>query len=291
LSPERATDASVVRSRLAELGVRPQKRFGQNFLVDSHVVDEIRDRIQSHSPDIVVEIGPGLGALTETVVGIAGRMIAVEIDPRMAESLAIRLQASPHFEVRVGDVLGFDFSAEFAGQKVLVLGSLPYRITSPILKHLVDHRAVISEACLITQWEVADKIACSPGKQGSALGVFVQAFASVSEPRRIRRGAFFPVPEVDSAYWELSFLERARFSSDERNFFRVVRALYGHRRKMVRGALKDLLPVDAIAGVLAQAGIDGSVRGETLSMDSLNRLSLASAPFLSQDHLQMKGAA
>jgi len=283
LAPERLTNLSVVRSLLAELGVRPQKRFGQNFLVDQNVVSEIREHVRAKNPDVVVEIGPGLGALTQAVVDVANSVVAVEINEPLANSLAKRFHGHDNLEVRNCDILTFDFVKEFEGRSVLVLGSLPYRITTPILRHLIKHRGVISDACLITQLEVAEKIAHSPGKHGSALGVFVHSFAFVSGLRRIRRGSFFPVPEVDSAYWELSFLPSPRFSAAEHAFFAVVRTLYRNRRKMTRRALQDLLPSNAIADVLSTAEVDGTARGETLSFAELDRLTQVCVPFIGSD--------
>jgi len=285
LAPERLTDQGVVRSLLREIGVRPAKRFGQNFLVDRHVVTEIRERVRAKKPDVVVEIGPGLGALTQAVVEVAKSVVAVEIDKRLAGSLAKRLGDHANLEVRNCDILTFDFEKELEGQSILVLGSLPYRITTPILKHLIKHRSVISDACLITQLEVAEKIAHSPGKQGSALGVFVHSFADVSAMRRIRKGSFYPVPEVESAYWEVSFLPEVRFAAEQDEFFTVVRTLYRNRRKMSRRALQDLLPLDAIPGVLSAAEVDGTARGETLSFAELDRLAQVCAPFIAPDHV------
>jgi len=283
LAPERLTNLGVVRSLLANMGVRPQKRFGQNFLVDRNVVTEVCEHIRVKNPDIVVEIGAGLGALTQAIVNVAKSVVAVEIDERLANSLATRLRTHANLEVRNSDFLTIDLKKEFKDRSVLVLGSLPYRITTPILRHLIKHRAVISDACLITQLEVAEKIAHSPGKHGSALGVFVHSFAFVSGLRRIRKGSFFPVPEVDSAYWEMTFLPSPRFSAAEDAFFAVVRTLYRNRRKMVRRALQDLLPSDAIPGVLSTAEVDGTARGETLSFGELDRLAQVCAPSIDPD--------
>jgi len=281
--PDLLTNQGVVRSLLAELNVRPQKRFGQNFLVNPHVVSEIREHIRVKKPDVVVEIGPGLGALTQAVVEVAPSVIAVEIDKRLARNLSARLGSHDNLDVRNVDVLAFDFDKELEGCSVLVLGSLPCRITTPILKHLIKHRATINHTCLITQLEVAEKIVHSPGKNGSALGVFVNSFADVSDLRRIGKGSFFPVPEVESAYWELSFLAAPRFVVDEGAFFVVVRTLYRNRRKMVRRALQDLLPAETIQDVLASAGVDGTVRGETLSFAELDQLAQVCAPLLDRN--------
>ena len=280
MAPERLTDQGVVRSLLREIGVRPAKRFGQNFLVDRNVVAEICEHVRVKNPDVVVEIGPGLGALTQVIIEVADSVVAVEIDERLAGSLAKRLGGHGNLEVRNCDILTFDFNEEFEDQSILVLGSLPYRITTPILRHLIKHRNVISDACVITQLEVAEKIAHSPGKNGSALGVFVHSFAFVSGLRRIRKGSFFPAPEVDSAYWELSFLPSPRFSTAEEAFFAVVRTLYRNRRKMMRRALQDLLPSDAISGVLSIAEVDGTARGETLTFAELDRLAQVCAPYI-----------
>lgn len=269
---EKATDLGVVRRRLADLGIHPRKHLGQNFLVHGGIVKDIRDRICTLSPELVLEIGPGLGALTEAVGGDLKRLIAIEVDPQLEKSLEDRLGPVSQVEVRLADILSVDLSTEFAGHRLTVLGSLPYRITSSILRYLIDHRAVLERACVITQWEVAQKILASPGREGSALGVLVQSYADVSVPKRVPRGAFFPVPDVDSAYWEMSFLETPRFSADEATFFLVVRALYRNRRKMVRRALRDLMSAEDVVLLLHDADIDGSVRGETLSFDALDRL-------------------
>ncbi len=272
MPPERVTDSSVARRLLAEIGVRPRKQLGQNFLVDPSIVTEIGERLRAKRPGGVVEIGPGLGALTEVIADVSPSIIAVEIDPRLANGLRERLHDRANVSIRTDDVLTYDFSSGELEQPIWVVGSLPYRITTPILKHLIDQREGIVGACLITQWEVAEKIASSPGKDGSALGVFVQAYASVSAVRRIRRGSFFPIPDVDSAYWEIEFLPEPRFSASDDAFFAVVRTLYRNRRKMVRRGLRDLLDADRITSVLAQAGIDETARGDTLSMNELDCL-------------------
>jgi 16S rRNA (adenine1518-N6/adenine1519-N6)-dimethyltransferase len=277
MSMERLTDPRTVRALLAAQRVHPRKQYGQNFLVDDHVVAMIRERILAKAPETLVEIGPGLGTLTQAVLSVPERLLGVEIDPRLAEGLAARLDAYPQVQIRLGDVLALDLSKEFDGQKIVVLGSLPYRITSPILKHLVTHRRVISEACLITQWEVAAKVASSPSKHGSSLGVLVRAYADVSTPVKIPRRSFWPAPEVDSGYWEMTVLSSPRFSSEEVAFFRVVRTLYRNRRKMIRRALQDEVPAGEVADVLHRAGLDGTLRGETLSFEQLDRLSRACA--------------
>ena len=269
------TGRRVVRRLLAEAGVRPSKKLGQNFLIDPCVVAEIERVVARTSPETILEIGPGLGAVTEVLLRHARRVIAVEVDRRLAGLLKKRLGESTRLEIRNKDVLKLDIADDLGGSAAYVVGSLPYRITAPILKWLIDQRDVLSGALLITQREVAERIAASPGKEGSALGILVRAYAEVDIVRRVGSRSFFPVPEVDSTLWSLAVMERPRFGSDSGGFFSVVRALYGTRRKMIRGALRALLPAETIGAVLEEAQIDGTARGEELDFEQLDRLASA----------------
>lgn len=266
---------STVRELLQRTGIHPAKRLGQSFLVDDGVLDDIETIIVRHAPETIVEIGPGLGAVTEVLLRRVRRVIAVEVDRRLADSLVERLGTSEGLEVRNEDVLRVDIAGESDDGPVFVVGSLPYRITAPILKWLIDQRGSLTGALLITQREVAEKIVASPGKGGSALGILVRAYAEVELVRRIGRRSFEPIPEVDSTLWTMSFRTRPRFTADEAVFFRTVRTLYNARRKMIRRALRELVPPDAVPSVLAEARLGGEVRGETLTFDELDRLAVA----------------
>jgi len=274
------TDRRVVRSLLAEAGVRPSKRLGQSFLVDPAVLADVEEHVTRTSPKTILEIGAGLGAVTEVLLRCGRAIVAVEVDHRLAELLERRLRGQHQLTVVREDVLELDLDSAIGEEPAYVVGSLPYRITAPILKWLVDRRVRFTGALLITQREVAEKIAASPGKEGTAFGVLVRAYADVEPIRRVGRGSFFPVPEVDSTLWSLTFRGRARFGSDPETFFAVVRALYGTRRKMIRGALRTLLPSHAIGPVLEAARIDGTARGEELGFDELDRLAAAVAPYV-----------
>ena len=257
------TDRGVVRALLAEIGVRPSKRLGQSFLVDTGVLADLESSLEGTSPGTVVEIGPGLGAVTEVLLRHALKVVAVEVDRRLAELLEDRLGREDRLEVVREDILRLDLAERLGGGPAYIVGSLPYRITAPILKWMIGQR------------EVAEKITASPSKRGSALGILVRAYADVEIVRRVNRGSFFPVPEVDSTLWSLTFRDRPRFGSDEGSFFAVVRALYGTRRKMIRGALRALLPAEAILTVLEEAEVDGTARGEELDFEQLDRLASA----------------
>ncbi len=269
---------ATVKSSLDEVGIRPSKRLGQNFLSDAKVIDGILDGIGDDARGSVVEIGPGFGALTFPLAGRAKRLVAVEVDRRLAahlrESFRVRTGA---VEIVTADVLEFDVAAEAsrAGELLVIVGSIPYSITAPILKKLISARASIRSAYLITQREVAEKIQASPGKQGTALGVLVQAYADASILRRIPRSSFHPVPKVDSCLWKLTILPRPRFTSSEDRFFAVVRAIYGARRKTLRNALQRSFPLEDVDAMLSSAHLDPSLRGETLGFSELDRLASA----------------
>lgn len=264
-----------VRGLLRQAGIRPAKRLGQNFLVDRGVIESIASTLARQSPELVVEIGPGLGAVTEALVEIADRVIAVELDRRLAALLERRLGDRANLSIEVSDVLRFDLAQAAGGERAYVFGSLPYRSTTPILKYLVGQRTSIRGALLITQREVAEKLVSSPGKDGTALGVLVRAYADIELVGHIGHGSFEPSPDVESTLWTMSFLDEPRFSCDEEMFFATVRALYGMRRKMLRVALQKIVAKNAVDGVLLRAGIVGDVRGETLSFEQLDRLAKA----------------
>jgi 16S rRNA (adenine1518-N6/adenine1519-N6)-dimethyltransferase len=260
---------------LERLGVRPSKRLGQSFLADPNVIAAVIDAIGADACGRLVEIGPGLGALTNPLAERAAELVAVEIDRR----LAARLQESLAGRVSIveQDILEFDFAAHAArsGGRLVVVGSIPYSITAPILKRLIDERAAIQAAYLITQREVAEKILASPGKDGTAMGIFVRAHADVHVLRKIPRGAFFPVPDVDSTMWRLTMRATPRFASSEASFFAVVRAVYGARRKTLRNALQRAYSAHAVDAMLARSRIDPRIRGETLGFAELDALAEA----------------
>ncbi|MEN6368227.1 MAG: 16S rRNA (adenine(1518)-N(6)/adenine(1519)-N(6))-dimethyltransferase RsmA [Thermotogota bacterium] len=271
---EPGLDRASIRRSLDELGVRPSKRLGQNFLSSPSVARRIADEATRGAPACIVEIGPGLGSITRFLAETRIPVVAVEIDRRLADYLAQEFTGHSSVEIRADDALEVDLQAIAAvhGERLTIAGSIPYSITAPILKRIVSQRTEVRSAILVTQREVAEKIAASPGKDGSALGVYVQAYADVEVLRRIPRGAFFPIPDVDSTLWSLQFGRPRRFEASEAAFFFVVRALYGARRKTTRNALRRVLSAEDVESVLAKAGIDGAVRGETLGFLELDAI-------------------
>ena len=267
-----------VRQLLHQAGVRPSKRLGQNFLADRTVVESIADWIRTESPRLVIEIGPGLGVVTEALARVAEQVVAVELDRRLASLARGRLRNRGNVTIETGDILEFNIAEAAARHgRAIIFGSLPYRSTAPILKYLIEQRDAIGAALLITQQEVAEKLAASPGKDGTALGIFVRAYAEIEMLRPIGRRSFEPSPEVESTLWALRFLDEPRFDCDTEAFFLIVRAVYGSRRKMLRRVLQQLVSASVVAAVLELAGIPGDVRGETLGFEDLERLARAVA--------------
>jgi len=265
-------DPSVVGRILRSAGIRPSRRLGQNFLVSRRVVERIVDAAGDAHPDLIVEIGAGLGTVTRTLAQVAPRVVAVEVDRRLAGLLEENVADLKGVAVVRDDILKLELAPLAAGGTLWVVGSIPYRISSEILLWLVRQRYHAQGAILLTQQEVASKVQASPGPGGTALGVYVRAYAEAESLAEVPRGCFRPVPEVDSLLWRLTWRERPAFAADEDSFFQLVRTLYGVRRKMLRRALRLILPEEAVGLVLEAAGIDGRVRGETLGFAELDRL-------------------
>ena len=285
MATERLTDRPTILGLLKSAGIRPSKKLGQNFLTDGSVLETICDQVRAASPGRIVEIGPGLGTVTQAVAPLAEHVTAVEIDRRLVGILERTVGEFENVEVRHQDVLSFDFSEVAAEGPVFVVGNIPYRITAPILKHLIRQREHITGAVLLTQSEVAEKILASPGVDGTALGILVQSFAEVRMIRRVGRAGFHPEPEVESSLWSLAFRSQPLFTADPDVFFAVVRAIFGARRKMIRGALRAILPKESVATVLEQAGIEETLRGEVLGFQQLDGLALAATGLLLEDAL------
>jgi len=180
----------VVSSILRKAGIRPNKQLGQSFLVDRSVVATIIACIKQLNPQELLEIGTGLGTVTTELAKIVNHIVGVEIDSRLANLTKEKLGSVKNVKIECEDILSFDLLGCFGNTTIAVVGNIPYRITAPILRYLVDNRARISEALLLTQEEVARKIVGSPGKNGCGLGVFVRAYADVGIIKCISRRSF-----------------------------------------------------------------------------------------------------
>ncbi len=245
----------------------PRRRFGQNFLADPHYVRRIVDAVAPAPGDNVVEIGPGLAALTGGLIERAGHVTAVEID----RDLAARLRdvfPPAQLTLHEADALEFDFSQ--LGPALRVVGNLPYNISSPLLFHLAAHDALLRDLHVMLQKEVVARMTAQPGTADyGRLTVMLQAKFRIVRLFVVPPGAFRPAPKVESAVARLYPLqdEKPRLV-DEALFARVVAAAFSQRRKTLRNALSSLAP----AATLEAAGIDPGARGETLAVADFVRL-------------------
>ena len=285
MSPRRNARAAAPRAPVHRPATRGRTRaLGQHFLRDRTVVDRVLELVAPTARDLVVEIGPGRGALTESLAARAGRLLALEIDGGLAAALQARFADAPSVEILQADARRFDYAGLRARRpdpegRVLVAGNLPYSVGKPILAALVESGAAIDEMTLMLQKEVADRVAAPPGsKTYGALSVLTQAAAAVRLAFPVPPGAFSPPPQVDSAVLHLRpHREPPVPLPDPRRFAAVVRPAFGQRRKSLANALAAGLavPAETARDRCQAAGIDPGRRAETLSLAEFAHLALA----------------
>jgi 16S rRNA (adenine1518-N6/adenine1519-N6)-dimethyltransferase len=244
-------------------GHQPRKRFGQNFLADAHYVARILAAIGPKPEDNIVEIGPGLGALTGALIHGANRISAIEIDRDLAARLRERFPADV-LALHEADALAFDFGT--LGSGLRVVGNLPYNISTPLLFHLSAYATSLSDIHVMLQREVVARMTAKPATADyGRLTVMLQSRFAVTRLFTVPPGAFRPAPNVDSAVARLVPLADLRSRIDDDALFaRVVAAAFGQRRKTMRNALAGV----ADEAALRDADIDPAARGETLSVDA-----------------------
>ena len=254
---------------------RPKKYWGQHFLSDPVLIRKLVDGMELIPEDRVVEIGPGRGAMTPLLCDRAARVIAVEIDPELYAELAERLGGLSNLSLIHGDFLEVnlqDLTAE--GQRITVVGNIPYNLSGPILFKLLESASLLDKAVLMLQKEVADRILAPPGnKQYGALTVLAAYYAHATRLAVIPPGAFFPRPKVSSATIKLDFRKpHPRKAADENLFKRVVKSAFSSRRKMIKNAMLSSpfldLSADQLTEVFRQAIVDPSLRAEVLKLDA-----------------------
>ena len=246
-----------------------RRALGQHFLRDPAVAGAVVDLVAPTPNDLVVEIGPGQGALTGELERRAGRVLALEVDGELASRLRPRF---PGTEVVETDARTWDYGAleRPPGGRVLVVGNLPYSVGKPILMALVAARTAIDAMALMLQREVADRVAAAPGSRTyGSMSILTQIYCDVRVALRVPPEAFRPPPKVDSAVIHLAVLPAPRVAlADERRFHVVVRAAFAQRRKTLANALAAGLgrSAEAIRAAAEAAGIDPSRRAETLTI-------------------------
>ena len=262
-----------VAATLRALDVRPSRRLGQNFLTDPRVAERIAGlALGAGEAGAVLEIGPGLGALTQHLAASGRAFTAVELDLRLAEHVESLLEGRAAARVVRGDILDQGLDALLPGTSpVTVVANLPYAITSPAIEWILTQGPRVTRAILMTQREVAQRLAAKPGtKDYGRFSVYVALHAEIETAFRVSPGAFHPRPEVDSVVFTLTPRPYPGTSGAERAAVeRLVRAATGGRRKTLANALGHGLGVgaDAARALLEKAGINATRRAETLSVD------------------------
>ena len=267
---------------LAAYNIRPKKQFGQNFIVDPAFADMIVRRADISSEDVVLEIGAGVGALTVPLARKAKKIFAVERDPRIVGILNTQILAGGFTNVSIieKDILAMDIDAlsTAAGGNIVVMGNLPYNISSQIIVRLIHSRKCISRAVLMFQKELSQRITAQVGgKDYGRLSVMLRYCSDIKKLIDVKASIFYPKPKVDSEILELIFRKEIQDqATDEFFFFKVIKAGFGNRRKTLKNALSaSELSIDAAAAtcVLEKSGIDPIRRAETLTVEEFVKLS------------------
>ena len=261
---------------------KAKKRLGQNFLIDEKVIETILDASDISKDDVVVEIGPGLGFVTEQLVKLAKKVYAVELDEDMVNEIS-KISAD-NLEIVHKDILKTDLS-QF-GNNLKVVANIPYYITSPIIAHLLGeiddlnnkNRNCISQVVLMVQYEVAKRLAASensPSKEYGLLSILAQFWAKVEFIQKVGSRSFFPSPKVDSAIVKLSVRKEPLLELSNYSFFKkVVKACFATRRKNIKNSLVNAgFAKNAAEKTLADLNIDENIRGEALSIIKIGNLS------------------
>lgn len=259
----------VTKHILKTFNIHMSKKLGQNFLIDENIVNGIVRAADIQQGETVLEIGPGIGTLTQGLAEAGANVVAVELDSRLIEVLAKTLEGYKNIRIVHGDILKVNIAAEVNAPRFKVVANLPYYITTPIIMGLLEQRLPVDSLVTMIQKEVAERMVASPGgKEYGALSVAVQYFTKPEIMFAVPPSSFIPSPAVESAVIRCVVRDKPAVDvADERLFFRVVKAAFSQRRKTLNNAMKTMgVAGEVIQQALAAAQIDGTRRGETLSL-------------------------
>lgn len=266
---------SVTRHILKAFNLHATKKFGQNFLVDANIVRGIVDSAEAGPGDKILEIGPGIGTLTQGLAESGAEVIAVEIDKKLPAVLAETLKGYDNVTIVPGDILKVNIREIMGEGPFKVAANLPYYITTPILMALLEQHLPITHIVTMVQKEVAERMVAKPGSRiYGALSVAVQYYTEPHIAYDVPPRSFIPAPEVDSVVIACKVRETPAVAvKDEKVFFRVVKAAFGQRRKTISNAMKGAgFDKEQIVAAFEKAGIDAGRRGETFSLEEFGRL-------------------
>lgn len=271
-------DREVTLHILKTFRLHADKKLGQNFLISPSVLSAIVDAAGLNPDQTVLEVGPGIGTLTQGLAETGCQVVAVELDKRLIPVLGKTLEGYDNVRIVHGDVLKLDLVQTVGAPRFQLVANLPYYITTPIILKMLEERLPVDRLVTMVQLEVAQRMVAKPGgKDYGALSVAVQYYSEPHIVREVPPDSFYPAPAVTSAVIRCDIRREPPVDiCDERLFFRIVKASFGQRRKTLNNALKATGNPD-IAAWLTRAGIDGNRRGETLSLDEFAALTNAFA--------------
>lgn len=265
---------------LNKYNAHANKGYGQNFLIDQNVVDGIIEKAEVNKDDLIIEIGPGLGNLTSPLLENAGKVICIELDPKMVSILTDRFSLYSNFELINDDVLKVDLNkiieenSNFKSAKVVA--NLPYYITTPIIMKLLEDKLNLESITVMVQKEVAERLADRPG--GKEVGAITYSINYYTDPEiiiSVPRDSFIPAPNVDSAVIKLDVLKEPKVKVlDEELFFKIIKFSFLQKRKTLINSLSNsgLMPKDLLEEMLNDLGIDLRVRAEQLSLEEFAKM-------------------
>jgi len=277
------TDVKTVRELLGGEKTVLKKKYGQNFLINEEIVEEIADASAAGKESGVIEIGPGIGTLTSALCKRAKRVCAIEIDSTLVPVLSKTLAEFDNVNVINADVLKCDLAKIIEENfpdcaEVLICANLPYYITTPILMHILEANVKVSSITVMVQKEVADRICAKAGdKNCGAITSVIAYYGEAKSVLTVKAGNFLPAPKVDSAVVRIDLYDGPQVNTgDEKTFFRVIKGAFGQRRKTLLNSLStefSELSKSELEQILIESGIDTQIRGEKLTNEDFARLS------------------
>ncbi len=270
----RLSDIGTIKDILSRHGFTFSKSLGQNFLINPSVCPRMAELSGAGEGVGVIEIGPGIGVLTNELCLLADKVVAVELDKRLLPVLDETLAEYDNVKIINDDVLKLDLNKliaeEFPGKEVVVCANLPYYITSPVIMKLLEDKLPVTAITVMVQKEAAQRICADIGsRESGAVTVSVNYYAEPKLLFGVSAGSFMPAPKVDSAVIRLEVRKEPPVSADEEKFFKVVKAAFSQRRKVISNSLSAGLKMEksAVTEILSQAGVSPNARAETLKLE------------------------